>query len=175
MTASSTHKVHGSVEISHEQLCAVLRRSQFFGDFPENEIALLAKYVQIRKVGVNTIMFREGDRGGFMCLLIDGAAELFKQDRSYGSKRIAQIDAGKTVGEMALVDGEPRSATCICAEPSSWAVLTREHFVRIIRESPSLSVNILLKIVMLMSRRLRQTSGQLVDSLEHRETGRAPQ
>lgn len=153
----------------------MLRGSQFFGGFPENEIELLAKYVQIQVVESGATIFREGDRGGFMCLLIEGAAELFKQDRSFGSKRIAQIDAGKTVGEMALVDGEPRSATCICAEPSTWVMLTREHFVRIIRESPALSVNILLKIVQLMSRRLRQTSGQLVDSLEDRDAGRQPQ
>ncbi len=159
--------------MSREQLCAMLRGSQFFGDFPEAEIALLAKYVQTKTVDAGAIIFREGDRGGFMCLLIEGAAELFKQDRSYGSKLIAQIDEGKTVGEMALVDGEPRSATCICTQPSTWALLTREHFVRIIRESPPLSVNILLKIVMLMSRRLRQTSGQLVDSLEDRKTGPA--
>lgn len=157
----------------HEQLCAMLRASQFFGDFPEAEIDVLAKYVRPQRMAAGDTLFREGDRGGFMCLLIDGSAELFKQDRSFGSQRIAQIDAGKTVGEMALVDGEPRSATCICSEPSTWLLLTREHFVRIIRESPPLSVNILLKIVMLMSRRLRQTSGQLVDSLEDRGNGRA--
>lgn len=151
----------------------MLRASQFFGDFPEAEIAVLAQYVQLRSVEPGAVIFREGDRGGFMCLLIEGGSELFKQDRSYGSKRIAQIDEGMTVGEMALVDGEPRSATCICSQPSTWMLLTREHFVRIIRESPPLSVNILLKIVMLMSRRLRQTSGQLVDSLEDRGSGPA--
>ena len=168
-------KMPGSMPASSESICTVLRSSQFFGDFPENEIALLAKYVQTQAMPAGTTVFREGDRGGFMCLLIDGGAELFKQDRSFGSQRIAQISAGMTVGEMALVDGQARSATCICSEPSTWAMLTREHFVRIIRESPPLSVNILLKIVMLMSRRLRQTSGQLVDSLEGRDLGREPQ
>ena len=156
----------------NERICAMLRGSQFFGDFPEPEIALLAKYAQAYTAESGTFIFREGDRGGFMCLLIEGAAELFKQDRNYGSKLIAQLDAGKTVGEMALVDGEPRSATCICSQPSTWLLLTRENFVRIIRESPPLSVNILLKIVMLMSRRLRQTSGQLVDYLEDRDAAR---
>ena len=63
--------------------------------------------------------------------LIEGGAELFKQDRNFGSQRIAQISAGMTVGEMALVDGQARSATCICTERTTWAILTREHFVRI--------------------------------------------
>ena len=168
-------KLPTSLPAGSEQLCNVLRGSQFFGDFPESEIVLLAKYVQTKVMDKDTQVFREGDRGGFMCLLIEGGAELFKQDRNFGSQRIAQISAGMTVGEMALVDGQARSATCICTERSTWAILTREHFVRIIRESPPLSVNILLKIVALMSRRLRQTSGQLVDSLEGRESGREPQ
>jgi hypothetical protein len=111
-------------------------------------------------------IFRESDRGGFMCLLIAGAAEIFKQDNKSGSKRIGRTGPGLTVGEMALVDGEQRSATCICPEPSTLVMLIREQFVRIIREHPAWSVNILLKIVTMMSRRLRQTSGQLVDYLQ---------
>ena len=147
-------------------LLQMLQGSQFFGDFPVPQIETLTQYVQAYSGTAGTEIFREGDRGGFMCLLIAGAAEIFKQDNKYGSKRIGRIGPGITVGEMALVDGEQRSATCICPEPSTLVMLTREQFVRIIREHPALSVNILLKIVTMMSRRLRQASGQLVDYLQ---------
>ena len=148
------------------KLLAMLQGNQFFGDFPAPEIETLTKYVQAYAVAPGAVIFRESDRGGFMCLVIDGGAEIFKQDNKYGSKRIGKIGPGKTIGEMALVDGEQRSATCICPEPSTLVMLTREQFVRIIREHPALSVNILLKIVTMMSRQLRQTSGQLVDYLQ---------
>lgn len=148
------------------ELLAMLQGSQFFGDFPAPEIETLTQYVQASSAAPETVIFREGDRGGFMCLVIAGSAEIFKQDNKYGSKRIGSIGPGKPIGEMALVDGEQRSATCICPEASTLVMLTREQFVRIIREHPALSVNILLKIVTLMSRRLRQTSGQLVDYLQ---------
>jgi CRP/FNR family cyclic AMP-dependent transcriptional regulator len=148
------------------ELLAMLQGSQFFGDLPVPEIETLTQYVQVNRVASDTAIFREGDRGGFMCLVIAGSAEIFKQDNKYDSKRIGKIGPGKTIGEMALVDGEQRSATCICPEPSTLVILTREQFVRIIREHPALSVNILLKVVILMSRRLRQTSGQLVDCLQ---------
>ena len=49
-----------------------------------------------------------------MCLVIAGSAEIFKQDNKYGSKRIGKIGPGKTIGEMAPVDGEQRSGTCLC-------------------------------------------------------------
>ncbi len=159
-------KLLGSGSAFQAQLLAMLQGSQFFGDFPATEIETLAKYVQAYSAAPGTVIFHESDRGGFMCLVIEGGAEIFKQDAKYGSKRIGQIEPGKTIGEMALVDGEPRSATCICPQQSTLVMLTREQFVRIIREHPALSVNILLKIVTMMSRRLRQTSGQLVDYLQ---------
>lgn len=159
-------KLLGSGSEFKAQLLAMLQGSQFFGDFPLLEIETLTRYVQAYSVMPGTVIFREGDRGGFMCLVIEGGAEIFKQDNKYGSKRIGQVEPGKTIGEMALVDGEQRSATCICPQQSTLVMLTREQFVRIIREHPPLSVNILLKIVTMMSRRLRQTSGQLVDYLQ---------
>jgi CRP/FNR family cyclic AMP-dependent transcriptional regulator len=162
----SGSKPPGAGVAAQAELLAMLQGSQFFGDFPAPEIETLTRYVQASSVVPNTVIFREGDRGGFMCLVIAGSAEIFKQDNKFGSKRIGKIGPGKTIGEMALVDGEQRSATCICPEPSTLVMLTREQFVRIIREHPALSVNILLKIVTLMSRRLRQTSGQLVDYLQ---------
>ena len=122
--------------------------------------------MQAYSVEPKTVIFREGDRGGFMCLIIEGGAEIYKQDHKYGNKRVGAVEPGKSIGEMALVDGEQRSATCVCPDASKLVLLTREQFVKLIRESPALSVNILLKLVTMMSRRLRQTSGQLVDYLQ---------
>ncbi|MEO7726081.1 MAG: cyclic nucleotide-binding domain-containing protein, partial [Burkholderiales bacterium] len=150
-------KLLGSGSKFQTRLLAMLQGSQFFSDFPPAEIETLTQYVQAYSVVPGTVIFREGDRGGFMCMVIEGSAEIFKQDNKYSSKRIGQIEPGKTIGEMALVDGEQRSATCICPQQSTLVMLTREQFVRIIREHPPLSVNILLKIVTMMSRRLRQT------------------
>lgn len=159
-------KLLGSGDAFKPQLLAMLQGSEFFGDLPPEDVEQLCKYVQAYSVDAGTEIFREGDRGGFMCLIIEGGAEIFKQDHKYGTKRVGSIEPGKSVGEMALVDGEQRSATCVCPQASTLVMLTREQFVRMIRESPGLSVNILLKLVTMMSRRLRQTSGQLVDYLE---------
>ena len=156
----------GSGAAFEPQLLTMLQASEFFGDLPQAQIAALAVYVKAYSVDAGTVIFREGERGGFMCLIINGGAEIFKQDHKYGNKRVGEIEPGKSVGEMALVDGEQRSATCVCPQASTVVMLTREQFVRMIRESPALSVNILLKLVTLMSRRLRQTSGQLVDYLQ---------
>jgi CRP-like cAMP-binding protein len=68
---------------------------------------------------------------------------------------------------MALIDGEPRSATCITAMPCKLVILTKENFLRILAEQPGLGVKIVMKIARLLSQRLRKTSGMLVDYLEN--------
>ena len=81
------------------------------------------------------------------------------------------VEAGKTLGEMSMIDGEPRFATCIAAEPTVFAVLDRENLARIIVEQPMLGAKILMELVLMLSQRLRSTSGrllQLMDEQSHR-------
>ena len=81
-------------------------------------------------------------------------------------KLIATVDAGKTLGEMSMIDGEPRFATCVAAEPCVIAVLSRENLARIILEQPILGAKILMELVLMLSQRLRQTSVKLVSLMD---------
>jgi len=72
-----------------------------------------------------------------------------------------------------MIDGEPRFATCIAAEPSVVAVLDRENLARIIVEQPMLGAKILMELVLMLSERLRTTSArllQMMDDQSHRAT-----
>jgi CRP-like cAMP-binding protein len=71
-----------------------------------------------------------------------------------------------TLGEMSMIDGEPRFATCIATEVTTFAMLTRDAMVNIILEKPSLGAKILIKLVTLLSQRLRQTSARLLQLME---------
>ena len=118
-------------------------------------------------------LVREGEAGDFMMLLITGRIEVFKQDRWNAPRLIAVLDAGQTVGEMSMIDGEPRFASCIAAEQSVVAVLTRESLARIILEQPVLGAKILMELVLMLSKRLRQTSAKLVGYMDKYESGSA--
>jgi CRP-like cAMP-binding protein len=88
-----------------------------------------------------------------------------KEGTGHASKRIGTAAAGRIVGEMSLMDGEPRSASVVADEPTTFVLLTGEGFSRLSSEVPRLAVKVLLKISKLISQRLRQTSGALVDYL----------
>ncbi len=103
-----------------------------------------------------------------MLMIIEGRVEVMKRDRWNTRQAIAVVDAGKTLGEMSMIDGEPRFATCIADQPTMIAVLNRENLARIIVEQPMLGAKILMEFVLMLSQRLRATSTRLVGLLDER-------
>ncbi|HEY7241588.1 MAG TPA: cyclic nucleotide-binding protein, partial [Burkholderiales bacterium] len=65
-----------------------------------------------------------------------------------------------------MIDGEPRFATCVAVEPTLVAVLNRENLARIIVEQPLLGAKLLMELVLMLSQRLRATSGKLLDLID---------
>lgn len=165
-TGLDSLKLIGAGRAFREDLCAMIEATSMFGDFDWQEIVALSAYLQAYEAEAEAILFREGEPGHYMCLLLDGRVDIFKEDHCQESKIMASVGAGKTLGEMAMVDNEPRSATAVFSEPSTLAILTRENFARLTLEKPALAAKILLKISRLLSQRLRYTSGVLVEYLE---------
>jgi CRP-like cAMP-binding protein len=141
-----------------------------FEQFNLAEIRLLGHFMQVYRAQAGQEIIREGEPGDFMMLVIEGRVEVFKQDRWNTPRLIAVIDEGKTLGEMSMVDGEPRFATCVAVEPAVIAVLSRDALALIILEQPMLGAKILMQLAVMLSQRLRHTSNRLVDYVDkHRE------
>jgi CRP-like cAMP-binding protein len=66
-----------------------------------------------------------------------------------------------------MIDGEARFATCIAVDATVFAVLDRENLARIIVEQPMLGAKILMQMVLMLSQRLRITSGQLLQLMDN--------
>lgn len=164
---SDSLKLMGSGKAFQDELIGMIETTQMFRDFEWRDIEALSGYMQAYEASGGTTLFREGDKGTYMCLIIKGKVDVYKEDHNNNRKVVAVIGSGKTLGEMAIIDGEPRSATAIVAEPAALTILTETNFLRIVSERPALAAKILLKVARLLSQRLRQTSGQLVDYLEN--------
>ena len=148
------------------RIAAMLEKAQMFKDLEWSQIEALSGYVELYRAAPGGVLFREGDRGDFMCIVLQGKLEVHKENTQHVDKTVSTVYAGRSLGEMTIVDGEPRSATAVAIEPSILAVLTQQNFLLIMREKPALSAKLLLKIAQLLSQRLRLTSGILVDYLE---------
>jgi CRP-like cAMP-binding protein len=119
-------------------------------------------------------IIREGDGGDFMLMLVEGKVEVLKRDRWNTPQLLATVDAGRTLGEMSMIDGEARFATCVSAERTLIAVLDRESLARIIVEQPLLGAKILMELVLMLSQRLRATSARLLGLLDEQQAGGVP-
>lgn len=133
--------------------------------FAWRQIELMARFFEVMHVRSDVVIFHEGDRDAYMCLVAEGVVHISKENSGPDAKVLATLGPGKTFGEMSLVDGQPRSATAIVREDATLLVMTDRKFKAMCNDFPRLGVKLLLMIASMVSQRLRQTSGQVVDFL----------
>ncbi len=143
---------------------------QLFEDFDPEELEGLARYMRCYRAPLGTEIIREGDQGDFMLLVLDGSVEIVKKDVRGLAQIMGTAGPGKTLGEMSLIDGEPRFASCVALDTVEVAVLDRETLSRILAEEPRIGVKLMMELLMLLNQRLRSVSAQLMDCLEARRS-----
>jgi CRP/FNR family transcriptional regulator, cyclic AMP receptor protein len=147
---------------------ALIPKCSLLENFSSAEVRLLAHFMDVYRAPAGVEVIREGDGGDFMLMVLEGKIEVLKRDRWNTPQVLAEVDAGRTLGEMSMIDGEARFATCLAAEPAMIAVLDREALARIIVEQPLLGAKILMELVLMLSQRLRHTSQRLLGLLDEK-------
>ena len=148
------------------QMHALIPNCALLENFSPAEVQLLANFMHVYRAAAAAEIIREGDGGDFMLMVLEGTVEVHKRDRWNTPQLLASVHAGRTLGEMSMIDGEPRFATCIAAGGALIAVLDRESLARIIVEQPLLGAKILMELVLMLSQRLRATSQRLLGLLD---------
>jgi CRP/FNR family cyclic AMP-dependent transcriptional regulator len=129
------------------------------------QIKRLAQYMDVYEVPERAVLFYEGEKTAYFVLIASGIVDVVKFDSLRHPKRIATLGPGKTIGEMSIIDGEPRSASAVTATQATLLVMTADAFARLLEEWPRVGTALIIKIAKLMSQHLRQTSGRLIDHL----------
>ena len=148
----------------------IIETIHLFEDFDADEIEGLARYMRCYRAPLGTEIIHEGDDGDFMLLLLDGNVEIVKKDVRGLPQIMARAGPGKTLGEMSLIDGAPRFASCIALDAIEFAVLDREALSRIIAEEPRIGVKLMTELLMLLNQRLRSVSARLLECMEARRS-----
>ncbi len=66
-------------------------------------------------------IIREGDIGDYMLLVIRGEVDIYKKNLMGEQQLMTSVTPGMTLGEMSMIDGEPRFATCIALKETTFA------------------------------------------------------
>jgi CRP-like cAMP-binding protein len=142
-----------------------LGHTRFFSDFTAADVRMLADAMRLYRVEAGQELIREGDVEDYMVLVIEGRVSIDKRDRHGYEQSMNAVGPGAILGEMSMIDGEPRFASCTAIEPTVFAAITRDAMVKIILEEPALGAKVLIKLVTMLSARLRQTSSNLLHYL----------
>lgn len=128
------------------------------------ELECLSRYMTFNTIAKGDVVFHEGDPGSYMLILIEGRMEVSKSGDG-GLHLLSYEGRGRVLGEMALLDREKRSATCVAASDCDVLTINQEGMDRLALEFPGVAYKLLFIVARLLSRRLRRTSGMLADFL----------
>lgn len=128
------------------------------------ELKALSGYLMHVAAGRGDVIFDEGDAGDYMMILVAGKIAVFKGGEN-GRHLLSHEGRGRVIGEMALLDRELRSATCVAETDCEFLTLSQASLTRMAGEYPQLAYRVMHCIARLLSRRMRMTSGLLVEYL----------
>lgn len=143
-----------------------VRQIELFSSLSDDEIDILVKHSKIRSLVEDEVLFHQGDDGDFFVIIIDGCIEITKHTENETPVALASLTRGDTLGEMALIDQETRSASAIATEPSSVFLLSRKSFDMLIDQYPRCGTKLLRKLATILCKHIRNTSILLAETIE---------
>ena len=133
------------------------------GNLDTDELRYVSDQMTFIEVNPGDILFNEWDRSDFVCFVVYGALDVMKKSGPDHYAILSTLKRGKSIGEMALIDNSPRSATVKANTKSILALLPKNHFDIILENRPAIGIKILKGIARLLSHNLRKTSSRLAD------------
>jgi CRP/FNR family transcriptional regulator, cyclic AMP receptor protein len=135
--------------ISTVEKVLFLKGVDLFKTIPGEELSYLAQITEEVEYTPNQLIFKEGDQGDAMYLIVDGKVKVH-----VGERQLAELGQKQCVGEMSILDAEPRSASVTSVTESTLLKIQREDFTEILAEKPEISQG----IIKVLTRRLREAN-----------------
>lgn len=121
-------------------------------------------YMRPKRIAAGTVFIQEGEvkQNDYMLLVLEGDIAVENELHGYQESMVVNIiGPGHLIGEMGVLDGSPRSATCTATTQIYAAVLSRTALMRLLKDEPRVGSRLLLAISKRMADRLRDTTRKL--------------
>jgi CRP-like cAMP-binding protein len=143
----------------------LLRGASSLLPLSDDEAAAIVALMLLIHYPPKSTVLREGDnnsRSNYLLLLLDGQVAVdARSDGPHDAVAVAVLGPGSIIGEMALLDGAPRSATCTALSAVQAAGLSRKSLERLVEEQPRAAAKLMVGLANGISDRLRALSDQL--------------
>jgi len=129
-----------------------------FANFDGGEIAAISQYMSRREHGAGSTIFRQGDPGRELFMITRGTASAYLEQDHGGHIRLVTFAPGTIFGELAILDGAPRSATIVADTRLVSYILSADAFVALSQAHPPIAIKLLASLGRELSARLRQAN-----------------
>ena len=146
----------------------VLARTELFGGVDEATQRRIAEHVAERVVERGQCVFVQDEPGDRMYVLAEGVVKLFVASRNGGIVELVRHRPPAAFGEVALLDGGPRSASAEAVERSTLLVVTRSELLRLLRAEDQVAEALLRTLGTIVRRTTRQVSDLVFLDLQGR-------
>ncbi len=147
----------GTMTSRGDDTIALLGRVPVFSTLSSEELERVARVTISRRFDAGAVVFKEGDEGSTCYIVRTGRARAIREHPDGRSITLAHFEPGDIFGEMAMLDGERRSATVEATEETEAIAILSADMHRLLREYPDISV----KLIAALGQRLRETNERL--------------
>jgi CRP-like cAMP-binding protein len=156
MTGAPIERTAGAPTFSGSKL-SVLRKHPYFADLEPDAFDQLCRYAKHVTLKRGTTLFSKGDPGTNLIAVISGTIKISISSPDGRNAILNLIEAGEIFGEIALLDGQPRSTDAIANSNCELFIIDRREFIPFVRSQPTVA----MKLIELLCARLRRTSDQV--------------
>ncbi len=151
------------MEEASGDIASFLKCVDLFQDLDDNELAALIAKAKDERHEDKTFIFKEREIGEAMFVVLDGTVKIVKMVAGNKFKTLVAMGVGEFFGEMALLDGNPRSASAITHGVARVLRIGREEFSALMSENPYLGLKVVIRLARNLTDRLRKTNDQVIE------------
>lgn len=134
-----------------------LEKVEMFSHLTIGELQKIAQITETDTYTDEEFLFRQGDPGNYAYIVVSGEVEIFFESERGNFRRLTTLGEGTCFGEMALLDGDPRSAGARTVTECILSRISRNDFIRILHQYPAIALGIITQL----SLRIRDMNGKV--------------
>ena len=145
-----------------------LKSVNIFSDLSESELNSIQEICKTRKYPKNSMIILEEEMGDVVFIVMSGTVKITRVNDEGKEVILAMLGSGEVFGEMAILDGESRSANALSQENCEVVTINREDFLNLLKTNNKVSLNLMTEFAIRLRKSDQQIEALSLDDAEHR-------
>jgi CRP/FNR family transcriptional regulator/CRP/FNR family cyclic AMP-dependent transcriptional regulator len=145
-----------------------LRSVNIFSDLSESELNSIQELCKTRKYPKNSMIILEEEMGDVVFIVMSGTVKITRVNDEGKEVILAMLGSGEVFGEMAILDGESRSANALSQENCEVVAINREDFLNLLKTNNKVSLSLMTEFAIRLRKSDQQIEALSLDDAEHR-------